>query len=55
MVTHIPDLNEQQRQIKTRYPISPDTGANWEVTLGSLLVIGLPLLIVASLYYTSAA
>ena len=53
MVTQMTELEKRERREKgiESPTMMGKSGANWEVTLGSLLVIGLPLLIVAGFYY----
>lgn len=53
MVTEKTALEKRQRREKgiTSPTLANKSGANWEATLGALLVIGLPLFIVSGFYY----
>lgn len=53
MVTQMTELEKRQRREKgiESPTFAGQSGANWEATLGGLLVFGLPLLIVAGFYY----
>lgn len=53
MVTEMTELEKRQRREKgiTSPTLTNKSGADWEATLGALLVIGLPLLIITGFYY----